>query len=157
MTHKHHIIPKHMGGSDDPSNLFECSVEQHAELHLSLYLTHGHLQDWLAFNALSGQITISEASLAAHRDGASRGGKTQGKKNAKSGHLKKASQATADKWKPTTEEMINRIGQVYWMKGTQTEKAAKLNITPGQYSYYVTRWGGEIAKISPPNLKRRQR
>ena len=60
MTHIHHIIPKHMGGTDDSSNLFECSVEQHAELHFALYLEHGHWQDWIASQALSGQITSDE-------------------------------------------------------------------------------------------------
>ena len=56
MMHKHHIIPKHMGGGDEPSNLFECTVEQHAELHLALYLEHGHWEDWYAAMGLSGQI-----------------------------------------------------------------------------------------------------
>ena len=50
-----------MGGSNDPSNLYECSVEQHAELHLALYLEQGHWQDWIAYHTLSGQITIDEA------------------------------------------------------------------------------------------------
>ena len=54
MRHKHHIIPKHMGGSDDPSNLYECSTEEHANLHLALYLEHGHWEDWVASQAISG-------------------------------------------------------------------------------------------------------
>ena len=54
MKHKHHIIPKHDGGTDDPSNLIEVSVEEHAELHFDLYLTNGKLQDWAAFHLLAG-------------------------------------------------------------------------------------------------------
>lgn len=27
LTHKHHIIPRHVGGSDDPSNLVELTVK----------------------------------------------------------------------------------------------------------------------------------
>jgi len=26
ITHKHHIIPKHIGGTDDPSNLIELTI-----------------------------------------------------------------------------------------------------------------------------------
>ena len=35
--HKHHIIPKHMGGTDDPSNLIELTIEEHAEAHRKLF------------------------------------------------------------------------------------------------------------------------
>ena len=27
MKHKHHIVPKHMGGSDNPENLIELTIE----------------------------------------------------------------------------------------------------------------------------------
>ena len=49
-THMHHIIPKHMGGTDDPSNLVELTVEE-----------HGSTYDFVAWKALSGQITSDEA------------------------------------------------------------------------------------------------
>ena len=35
--HNHHIIPKHMGGSYDPSNLVRLTIEEHAEAHKTLY------------------------------------------------------------------------------------------------------------------------
>ena len=54
--HKHHIIPKHAGGSDDPSNLIELTVEEHAEAHRKLYEEHGRWQDKVAWKALSGMI-----------------------------------------------------------------------------------------------------
>ena len=60
MKHKHHIIPKHIGGTDDPSNIIEVSVEEHAQLHLDLYLTYGRWQDWLAFHAIAGIIECED-------------------------------------------------------------------------------------------------
>ena len=60
MKHKHHIIPKHAGGTDEPSNIMEVSVEEHAELHLALYLEHGKVADWVAYHMLSGKTTEAE-------------------------------------------------------------------------------------------------
>lgn len=60
MSHKHHIIPKHRGGSNDPSNIIELSVEEHAEAHRILYEQYGNIQDYLAWKGLSGCIGKEE-------------------------------------------------------------------------------------------------
>ena len=44
ITHKHHIIPKHIGGTDDPSNLIELIIPEHAEAHRKLYEEYGRWQ-----------------------------------------------------------------------------------------------------------------
>ena len=44
MKHKHHIIPKHMGGTDDESNIIELTIEEHAEAHKKLYEENGKLE-----------------------------------------------------------------------------------------------------------------
>jgi hypothetical protein len=74
LKHKHHIIPKHMGGSDDQSNLVELTVEEHAEAHRKLYEQYGHWQDKIAYDMLSGQIGLDDAIQAA-RGAANRGRK----------------------------------------------------------------------------------
>lgn len=58
--HKHHIIPRHVGGTDDSSNLIELTVEQHAEAHRVLFETHGRWQDKIAWEGLSRQIGKEE-------------------------------------------------------------------------------------------------
>lgn len=60
MKHRHHIIPRHMGGSDDSSNLIELSVEEHAEAHRKLFEEHGYWQDYLAWQGLAGLIPKQE-------------------------------------------------------------------------------------------------
>lgn len=60
--HLHHIIPKHMGGTDIPSNLVQLTVEEHAEAHLKLYKEHGSKFDYIAFMVLSKQIGHEEAN-----------------------------------------------------------------------------------------------
>lgn len=60
IKHKHHIIPRHVGGTDDPSNLIELNIEEHAEAHRVLYETHGRIEDYYAWKGLSGQIGKDE-------------------------------------------------------------------------------------------------
>jgi hypothetical protein len=81
MKHTHHIIPRHMGGSDDPSNLIEITREEHAQAHLKLYEHHGKKEDMGAYYLLSGQS--DEAAQIC----SSLGGTVQGKINAENGHM----------------------------------------------------------------------
>lgn len=65
VLHKHHIIPKHMGGNDDPSNLIELTVEEHAEAHRKLWEEHGNEYDKIAWLSLTNQIDNAEARILA--------------------------------------------------------------------------------------------
>lgn len=69
MKHLHHIIPKHMGGTDDPSNLIELTVEEHAEAHRILYEQHGKQEDFMAWHMLKGQMGKDEALFMARSIG----------------------------------------------------------------------------------------
>jgi len=64
MKHTHHIIPKHMGGTDDPSNLVELTVEEHAEAHRKLWEQYGHWEDEIAWKGLSKCIGNDEIFYA---------------------------------------------------------------------------------------------
>ena len=59
-VHRHHIIPRHMGGTDEPSNIIEVTVEEHAELHRRLYVAFECLEDKLAWKMLEGQAMMGE-------------------------------------------------------------------------------------------------
>ena len=58
--HKHHIIPRHAGGSNDPDNLVYLTVEEHAEAHKKLYEEYDRWEDNVAFKSLSGLIGKDE-------------------------------------------------------------------------------------------------
>ena len=50
--HRHHIIPKHQGGTDDDSNIEYLTPEEHAKSHLALFEKYGHYEDAQAYNTL---------------------------------------------------------------------------------------------------------
>lgn len=56
ITHKHHIIPKHAGGTDDPSNIVELTVEDHAIAHLVRWKMYGQMGDFDAYRILSANV-----------------------------------------------------------------------------------------------------
>ena len=56
LTYKHHIIPKHAGGTNSSINLIELTIEDHAEAHRILFEENGQWQDFIAWKTLSGQI-----------------------------------------------------------------------------------------------------
>jgi hypothetical protein len=84
VKHKHHIIPKHMGGTNDQSNLIELTIEEHAEAHRVLYEQYGHWQDLVAYKGLLGLITSDECSYIAMIEGGKKGAKIANDKRKKS-------------------------------------------------------------------------
>lgn len=60
VLHKHHIIPRHAGGTDDQSNLVELTIEEHAEAHRLLYEQYNRQEDYLAWKGLGGLIGKDE-------------------------------------------------------------------------------------------------
>lgn len=64
MKHRHHIIPRHAGGTDDPSNLVYLTIEEHALAHKVLYEQYGREQDRIAWLALSKQADKGDIILA---------------------------------------------------------------------------------------------
>nr|YP_009491939.1 putative site-specific DNA endonuclease [Pediastrum angulosum]AWI68129.1 putative site-specific DNA endonuclease [Pediastrum angulosum] len=48
-TEKHHIVPKHAGGSDDPSNLIALGKSEHILAHLLRFLETGDTNDLVAY------------------------------------------------------------------------------------------------------------
>ena len=61
--HNHHIIPKHIGGTNDSSNIVRLTVEEHADAHKKLFEKYGRWQDKLAWMGLSGMIGKEEMML----------------------------------------------------------------------------------------------
>ena len=58
----HHIIPKHKGGTDDPSNLVKLPRKLHQEVHYRRWLVYENISDLYAFQLLGGNLSDEELS-----------------------------------------------------------------------------------------------
>ena len=76
IRHKHHIIPKHAGGSDEENNLIEVSLTQHTMWHYANWCLWARLEDRLAYRGLGGQVQGEELSREKRLLGQIAGGKT---------------------------------------------------------------------------------
>jgi hypothetical protein len=142
ITHKHHIIPKHMGGTDDPENLVELTIEQHAAAHKKLYEQYGLLQDKLAWLGLSGLMSGAEIIYALQSEGMkgsknpmygkpapNRGVKRPGIGGRKKGTVW-STQERHDRLRlRQTEEYIDKMKKVY------SDPARNLKISQGRRGY----------------------
>ena len=73
--HKHHTIKFVKGKRIRTETLTKLTVKQHAKEHKRLYEQGGHLEDYVAYKALSGQIGKEEILLLRAKIGASQPGK----------------------------------------------------------------------------------
>lgn len=58
-----------MGGTNNPNNLIELSIEEHAKAHKALYEEYGKEEDRIAWLALSGQLSKKEALILSRKLG----------------------------------------------------------------------------------------
>lgn len=68
MKHRHHKIPLHAGGTDDPDNIELLTVEEHANAHKILFEKYGRWQDEVAWKGLSGIIPTEECIYRSMRE-----------------------------------------------------------------------------------------
>ena len=66
--HRHHMVPKHAGGTDEPSNLLKCNPAMHAMMHRIRYEETGDKYDYIAWKSLLKQMTYNEAQHEANRE-----------------------------------------------------------------------------------------
>jgi hypothetical protein len=116
--HKHHIIPKYAGGSDDPNNLVSVNVAMHAFLHELRYLEFGDKRDLLAAQGLRG--IVGKEEIWKHLSSLSRRfkGKTHSQRS-----RDQISKSLLEAWEYRDKNQITNLGK--------TSKH-KRNPTPGQ-------------------------
>ena len=119
-----------MGGTDDPSNLIELTVEQHADAHRLLYEKYGKLGDKLAWKALTGQIGKEEIQLMKSRIGQSH---FKGKKQKPETIQKRAEKLRGKKRTPETIKLMSDV-----MKGKTLSAKEWIVTDPSEVEIFVT-------------------
>ncbi|WVQ00029.1 HNHc domain containing protein [Synechococcus phage MA10] len=59
LKHRHHLLPRHRGGTD-ADGIIELTPVQHAMFHFCEWKLHGLKEDWLAWKGLTGCIGKEE-------------------------------------------------------------------------------------------------
>jgi len=133
MLHKHHIIPRHAGGTDDLTNIIELTIQEHADAHRRLYEQYGRWQDKVAWQGLDGQIGKEEViflkNSLAHKGKTPMLGKRHTEKSKKKMGMANIgnSYRLGLKLSEDTKEKIraSRFGKSSWNKGVPMKESTK--------------------------------
>lgn len=121
-----------MGGTDDPSNLVELTVEEHAEAHRKLFEQYGKEEDRIAWLALSGQASKPDAMKLASKLGRAKTNKILEERYGvdwKSIQAKYASQFSAKKFKLLyqTDAKFREKNDANLIKAVESAKSPESN------------------------------
>jgi hypothetical protein len=136
LTHKHHIIPRHAGGSNDSTNIIQLTPEEHAEAHRVLFETHGRWQDYIAWQGLAKRLSNEEinrlkSSLAnvgriPWHKGKTIGPRSEETKRKISEKLTGFKRPVGSTRKPMSEETKRKISEAHKKSGHAPTKEATL-------------------------------
>jgi len=133
IKHKHHIIPKHAGGTDDESNLVELTIKEHADAHKKLYDEYGRPEDKLAWQCLAGMLSKEEII----REVCSLAGKKGGAKGGKAGKGKKQTPEWIEKRK-----MIGEKNPMYGRIWSEEENKSRKDFMKNEVKKTEGEWRG---------------
>jgi hypothetical protein len=126
-----------MGGTDDPSNLIELSVEEHAEAHKKLFEEHGHWQDYLAWQGLSKIIPREELISMVQSEAAKE--RLRNKGNPFSGIQTPGNFAINEEFRKQVAKLANSPEAIVKKKKTMAERKHQQGSKNSQYgSIWVT-------------------
>ena len=117
--HRHHVVPRHAGGTDDPSNMTcPLTVEEHAEHHRYRYEMLGEWQDRIAWQGLLGMISKQEAIHQIQTE------TNRGRKHSEETRRK---QADANRGRKISEETRRKISEAKCGRKFSDEHRRKLS------------------------------
>ena len=139
MKHKHHLVPKHRGGTD-ADGLIECSVTRHAMFHFCEWQLHGHIEDRIAWQSLAKTIGQEEVVRAKSSLGGKKGKKHKGVPRSAEVRAKISASSMGKKGTnlgPKSEEMKKRIsatmkGRPAHNKGVPMSEETKRKMSEGR-------------------------
>ena len=138
MAHKHHILPKYKGGSDNSDNLVEVGVTQHAMFHYCNWQLWGDKRDWLAWKGLKGEIPKQVLVKELRKIGASKGGLKAGKNPAtkermrKLAHLNREKAILAAATPESNEKRKQSLARIKHQQGEKNSQHGTIWITNGE-------------------------
>lgn len=129
---RHHIIPKHIGGTDNEDNIITLTYRQHILAHLLLYRVYGRFEDLTAYRLMKGldenrKITIGKLIGQRHKDSGHI--YELGRRNVESGFLESI----------RTKEVSSKGGKIGGAIARDTGQILSIRTDEG------SRLGGEIA------------
>ena len=136
MMHKHHLVPKHRGGTDN-DGLVEVSVTCHAMFHYCEWRLHGHWQDRVAWKMLAQTQTHPREGVELTDETKDKISQSQKERLAEQGTWNKG--VSGYKTQPASEERRLKVGKGCVIMGihypTQSHAARALNISPALVSF----------------------
>lgn len=168
IKHKHHIIPRHAGGTDDANNIVELTITEHADAHRILFEQYGRKEDELAWKCLSGIMSKQElvkelTRLGGVKGGAIGGRKSKGRKQTQEWiekrkvfgedngmygktHTDEVKKQVSERTKKLAQEMGDNFSGTKNLRDS-TKKRTELGLMPSQI-----KWTCEICGVSGTGL-----
>lgn len=162
MHHRHHIKPKHSGGSDDPSNLTPpISLVKHAMFHWCEWSRTGNEFDKVAWLSLTGQIGVEEIIESVIKENGRRRAlqtknnkelffssqwqSLQGRKGARKS-LELHQEEIFERLKKNVESQLKtgthpfQSGNRNWNESESAKKAAQTQLSRGSHPFQNPQW-----------------
>lgn len=97
--HRHHVIPKHAGGTDDDDNIVYLTVDEHIQAHLDLYKKYGREadKDAASFLRANKYRENSVVKQLLHRRSCQRGARAAHEVKLENGFYQKLGQIVSEK------------------------------------------------------------